>query len=239
MLENAVKKAKRPSSWSQLPADEDDPSLEVSPAPSSVDRAASLLGASAKQAGRLSDRVNQGLRRASAAFMAPPTGELESLFSGTDLPAIDPADPLGSLGRRLDTEADLWRALALRALARAGWADRFTQAMAVISAVGCVALATVAALGALFSSGSAGPRSLLVLTGCGVLVAGGVLVAAAASSVRKAQHLVARDATRRADLIELRLHRLSAVLATRELGPEPFARALERLEQDTAAPTGG
>jgi len=231
-----VHKRKEPSSWSRLP---DDPDL---PEPKAEDHdghsASELLEHTREQVSRAASRIGEGLRRASDVLVAPAEGDVEGLLSSADLPDLDSPDPLSSLSRRLDREADLWRALALRALARAGWADRFTQAIAVLAALGCVALAVVAAVSGLFAPGNPGARSLLLLTGGAVLVAGSTVVAWTAAGVRRAQHTIARDANRRADLAELRLHRIGAILATRQLAPGQLPDALARLERDISAPAG-
>jgi hypothetical protein len=238
MTQPIVKKRRSTSSWSRAPlADElpDDHEVSEPEAPSSSEaRPAGAIAGGRAAARRVSAQVGRKLRDASSTLMEPAAGDLEGLFSGANLPELDRADPLLALARRLDREGDLWRALALRALARAGWADRFTQATAVVGAVGCVALAAVAALGGLLAASTAGERSLLVLTGCASLVAAGALVAATAAGIRRAQHAIAREALRRADLSELRLHRLALVLAAAEAGPDALTRALARLEHDVA-----
>jgi hypothetical protein len=231
-----VTKRREPSSWSRLPDDRDEAE------PKGDDRdgrsASELLEHTREHVSRAASRIGEGLRRASDALVAPAAGDVEGLLSSADLPELDSPDPLNALSRRLDREADLWRALALRALARAGWADRFTQATAVLAALGCVALAVVAAVSGLFAPGNPGARSLLLLTGGAVLVAGSTVVAWSAAGVRRAQHSIARDANRRADLAELRLHRIGAILATRQLVPEQLPEALARLEHDVSAPLG-
>jgi hypothetical protein len=231
-----AKKRKEPSSWSRLPEEAPDASARE---PEEHDRSSTteLLDHTREQVGRAASRIGESLRHASDVLAAPAAGDVEGLLSSADLPELESPDPLSSLSRRLDREADLWRALALRALARAGWADRFTQAVAVLSAIGCVALAAVAAVSALFAAGSPGTRSLLLLTGGAVLCAGSAAVAWTAAGVRRAQHTIARDASRRGDLAELRLHRIGAILAIRQLAPEKLPQALERLEQDVSAPS--
>jgi hypothetical protein len=238
MTQSTVKKRRTTSGWSQAPLDTGEldelglgaPELARVREPD----ASSPLSTGRATARRVSAEMGRKLRDASSTLMEPAAGGLEGLFSGANLPEIDRADALQSLARRLDREGDLWRAVALRALARAGWADRFTQATAVVAAVGCVALAAVAALGGLFATASAADKSLLVLTGCVSLVAAGALVAATAAGIRRAQHVIAREALRRADLSELRLHRLAIALAAATAGPEALASALARLEQDVA-----
>jgi hypothetical protein len=213
---STVRTPGEPSSWSRLPNDPGDPATEASEEGNGKHSSSELLEHTREHVGRAASRVGASLRRASEVLVAPGAGDVEGLLSSADLPELDSPDPLSSLSRRLDREADLWRSLTLRALARAGWADRFTQAIAVLAALGCVALAVVAAVSALFAPGSPGARSLLLLTGGLVLVAGSAVVVWAAAGVRRAQQ----------------------VIAVRQLAPDRLPDALSRLEQDVSAPPG-
>ena len=61
-------------------------------------------------------------------------------------------------------------------------------------------------------------------------------MSAVSGRVRRAQREVVKDALARADLAELRLHRVSIVLASRKLEGDGYAAALLRLERDAGAP---
>lgn len=192
-------------------------------------RVGELWGVSRKRAGRAAERVGQSLRRGAADIVPPAIGNVDALLPQVDLPELSASEPLPTLARRLDREGDLWRGLALRALSRAGWADRFTQAVALLSAIACMALAAVAALAALLGGEDSTGRSLLLATGATVVVAGAAVVAWSAAGVRRAQHQLAHEASERACRTEGALRLVAAALASQPLGPEPLRAALERL----------
>jgi hypothetical protein len=239
-----------PSSWSRLPTFEGNggPSpgkvrAQATPEALEALRGGDLRGTAASVrdairggAERVSGQLSEGFERAKAAFDAPSAPELEALYTKTELPELVASDPIGSLAVRLDGEADLWRSLALRAFARAAWADRITQGTGVVVGIGAVALAVVSSLGALF--GAAGGLDRLLLTACalGALAAGAVLVTWISGTIRRAQRDLAREAMMRADLAELRLHRIGVVTALLAMEPEAGRQALGRLERDVSAP---
>ncbi len=227
--------AGEPSAWSKLP---DEKPAEAPAGRPSTERlreavregAAQVASATAQAAARLSE----GVKKASAAFDAPQSAQLEEMLRGADLPSLAAEDAVAALALRLDREADFWRGLALRALARGQWADRVGLGVATLAAIGGAALAVVAGLGALF--GGAASRAVLVLAGMAVLATAALVVAWASSGIRRAQRELARDATSHADLAELRLHRVAVLLALRKESPEAARDALLRLERDIAAP---
>jgi hypothetical protein len=255
-----------PSSWSRLPAIDGngEPSsgarARAAAAPSSVSSAsasftsptsptsptlkkADLLGTAASVgaairggAERVSVHLGERLDQAKAAFDSPSSPELEALYQKTDLPQLVASDPIGSLAVRLDREADLWRSLALRALARAGWADRIAQGTGIVVGLGAVALAVIAGLGALFGAEGSVDRVVLVGAALGALTTGALLVTWISGTIRKAQRDLAREATLRADLAELRLHRIGVVTALLQIEPDAGRQALARLERDVSAP---
>jgi hypothetical protein len=145
---------------------------------------------------------------------------MEGLLGSADLPDVGAED-----------------ALAVRALARAAWVDRVAQLMAIFAALGALALAVVAALGALVGAGNAGGRALQVLSAIAALVTAPAVMAWISAGIRRSQRETAREAMARADLAELRLHRVGVVLATRALGEGAFRDALLRLERDASAPS--
>jgi len=219
MAVELVDKGDEPGSWTDLPDDRDSEDGE-SVAPDD-------------KVGEIADQVRRRLRRASRALAPPGANDLSTLLSGVNLPAIESEQTLENLAARLDAESDLWRGLALRALARATWADRFTQGIAVLAAIGCVALASVAAFVVLFGAEGLLGRTLLLVAAAAVLVAGAAAVAMSSAGVRRAQRSIATRALSRADLAELRLHRVGVVMAQRAAGDEALYReALARLETE-------
>lgn len=196
-------------------------------------RAAGALSSTVRSgAGQLADGVSRGAGRVGAAFEAPADSEVGALLGEANLPELT-GDPLEALARRLDREADLWRELSLRALARAAWSDRVAQT----AAVGAWLVTVATALVGLFSVLFGGPRSmqsvLLVLASIACVLAGTGIVAWVSASVRRTQGALAGAALERADLAELRLQRLGVVLALRHEDVSLFHRALARLESDT------
>jgi hypothetical protein len=180
--------------------------------------------------------MGERLQKASDALEEPQGAELDGLYASADLPALDLADPIGSIVARLDRESDLFRGIALRALARAGWADRIAQGSSLFMGLGAAALAVIAALAALFGADSAWPRVLLLGSALSALSVGAGVVTLISSSVRRAQREIARDALERADLVELRLHRVGVVTALLQTDEASGKRALDRLERDVSAP---
>lgn len=185
----------------------------------------------------MSTHLGEGFDRAKAALDSPAAPELEALYENTNLPPLVATDPIGSLAVRLDGEADLWRSLALRFFARAAWADRITQAAGVLAGLGAVALAVIAGVGALFGAGDVESRLGLMAGSLGALGAGAVLVTWISGTIRRAQRELAREAMLRADLAELRLHRVGALVALLQADPDAGKQALMRFERDVSAPS--
>jgi hypothetical protein len=196
-------------------------------------RAASALSSTVRAgAGQLADGVSRGAGRVGAAFEAPMDSEVGALLGDADLPELQ-GDPLEAIARRLDREADLWRELSLRALARAAWADRVAQTAAVGAWLVTVVTTAVALFGALFGGARSTQSLVLVLASIGCVLAGTGIVAWVSAGVRRTQGALAGAALERADLAELRLQRLGVVLALRTEDVSLFHRALARLESDT------
>lgn len=179
------------------------------------------------------EEVDRGVRRAARAFAEPHGSEVEGLIGRTDLPALAGDDPLLELAERLDREADLWRNLAFRELARTAWSSRLLVALAIVVLVADAALGGIAALGALFGA-EAGARSVLVLTAAGVVTAALGVVWLVVHGNRRTQAEVVKGALARADVAELRLHRLGVALAWRKADAAKYAEALARLEREAA-----
>lgn len=244
-----------PSSWSRLPTphgeeakSERASSRASSPKEASKSsvaaRVSTILSGGADvmrdvvrgSAKKVSAEVGESFDRAKAALSEPPAPELEALFTSADLPEIAAADPIGSLALRLDHEADLWRSLALRALSRAALADRIVQTSGIVVGLGAIALAVIAGLGALFGATNVSERLWLI---CGALLAlsvGVALVTWISGTIRRAQREIAREAMMRADLSELRLHRIGMVSALFQMDQDAGRQALLRLERDVSAP---
>jgi len=217
-----------PSEWTRLPDRQEE-------RPSGAGRS-DVRHTLEEGAGAIAAVVGKGMRRAATMVGAPASSEVEELMDSTDLPEVGPEpDALNALAVRLDREADLWRALALKAVARAAWVDRTAHAAAVIGALGTLALASISGLRALFG-GVSWQTAGMVGMGLLALATGATLMGVVGAVIRKGQREIWRDALCRADLTELRLHRVAVVLATRKDAAQGYAEALRRLERETSAP---
>lgn len=223
------------SSYAKLPDPEETPANDapkgrerVEAALARAGKVAGTLGSGLRDAGAgVAGSIGSGLREASAALRGPEGAEIEGLLSQTDLPDLSGEDPLRALAARLDREADLWRNLAFRELAQERWTNRIVQTVAVSVAAGAFVAASLAVLGAMLGAHG---RIPLLLTAVGLLVAGGLGTVAVVHTVRRSHREVLRNALARADLAELRLHRVAVALSARALDP---GRAVEALERDT------
>jgi hypothetical protein len=227
------------SGYSQLPSQPSDPKKDPATAAETRDPAAPHTSARDRAAEtarivaeKLGAGLHSGLARAGTALAAPKGTDIESLISETNLPELVQDDPIGSLAIRLDREADLWRNFSLREIARLGWADRIAQAICVLAVLADIALGVVAALAALFGGDNA-PGKVLLLGGAALSVMlGAIVVAQVTRGIRRTRHSLAREALARADLAELRLHRVGIVLGWRKQDPALYQEALARLERD-------
>lgn len=175
--------------------------------------------------------VTRGLRVAKAAIAENATTSIEGLIGQTNLPGLDGDDPLHDLATRLDREADLWRNLAFREMARMAWSARFITGVAVLVVLSDLALAAVAGLGALFGAEASGRSILVGVAACVVTLALSVVPAIALASKRSQRELV-QSALARADIAELRLHRVAIALAYKHADEAKYMEALTRLERD-------
>ncbi len=224
--------SRRRSRKGRLPNDDFN---EVTPAASDVKVPVAIerVSASAGEiADRVADRVGAGMSRAALALQTPENADVGELVKETDLPAIQGLDTVSELAARLDREADLWRNLAMREFSRQSWMSKVTQVVAIGVLVVEVALAVMAATSALFGGAGAASRALLFGVAGLVVTAGALVVAMVTSASARASRDVARSALARADLAELRLHRLGIALAWRTTTPELYQEALARLERD-------
>lgn len=175
--------------------------------------------------------MTRGFSEANAALATPDAADLAPLLAATDLPELPQDGPLGSIGIRLDREADFLRNVALRELARVAWMQRLTL-IVVVATVVCeiivAACATFSALmGAFEGRGGLFALAAFILAGA----AGGT--AFIVSRSRVAHSDLAKDALSRARAIEERIFRLGVVMEWRAAGPALYQDALARLERST------
>jgi hypothetical protein len=178
--------------------------------------------------------MSRGLTEANAALTTPEGAELAPLLAATDLPELPSEGPLGSIGVRLDREADLLRNVALRELARVGWMERISLMVIIAAVVSEIVVAGCATLSAMMGSdGRAGLFALAALILAGA--AGGTTFVIAKS--RAAHRALAAESLSRARKVEERIFRLALVMEWRLAGPELYQDALARLERDVSPPT--
>lgn len=193
-------------------------------------------------AGNVIEGLGQGLERsferAGAALATPENADVTALLAAVDLPELAGDGPLGAIALRLDREADLFRGVALRELARVGWVSRIAQTMVVATATCAIAVAVCAVVLAIFGGAVEGRLGLLFLAAA-IVGAAGVGVAASASRMRTAHARLADDALGRARAIEERLFRVGLTMEWRSAGPVLFQDALARLERDASPASSG
>ncbi|MCC6559186.1 MAG: hypothetical protein IT372_40185 [Polyangiaceae bacterium] len=193
-----------------------------------------LRGHLAKGASRVGASVQAGLGRVGDALEDPGEGS-QALMERADLPELHGEAPLVSRAMRLDREADLWRGVALRQLERAAWTGRLIVIGGAVALLGEVALAAIGGFRALFGGALAAAPPLLLGISAAILALGTVCAAWALSRGRQSQIEIARSALVRADLAELRLHRVACLLELRASSPERYTEAIERLEREVPA----
>ena len=182
--------------------------------------------------------LERGFDRAGAALATPENADVTALLASVDLPELASDGPLGAIALRLDREADLFRGVALRELARVGWVSRITQTMVVAAATCGVGVAACAVVLAVFGGPVEGRIGLLLLAAA-VVGAAGFGVAASASRMRAAHTRLADDALARARAIEEKLFRVGLTMEWRSAGPTLYQDALARLERDTSTTASG
>lgn len=173
-------------------------------------------------------RAQAALAKADAALSAPAAADLTPLLAATDLPELPSAGALGSLGVRLDREADLYRNVALRELARVSWIDRVTLISVMVAFIGEAGVAACAAFSGLIGSND-GRGSLFALAAT-ILAVAPAGVAAVVAGARRMHKDLAADALTRSRSIEERLFQLGVVMEWRGTEPALFQDALARLE---------
>ncbi len=189
-------------------------------------------------AARLGTAVERGVTTVGRALEDATTGSGGEVESAESLPALEGSAPLASLTARLEREAELWRGIAMRLYTRAAWLDRVAMLGGVGTFIGLLMLSIIAAFRALFADTTGGNGlAVAVLLGIGaVLTAGGsFLLNRIAGRIRHGQIEVAREALSRADLCELRLHRIGVVLELRTVDAESYKACLSQLEAEIRA----
>ncbi|MBS2015637.1 MAG: hypothetical protein JST00_22305 [Deltaproteobacteria bacterium] len=192
-------------------------------------------------AGTVMGGLGDGLEKAGAALATPENAEIAALLPATNLPELSADGAHGALGllaTRLDREADLFRAVALRELARSGWVERIAQTVVVIAAACMAAVAAIAVTLAFFGSAVEGRGSLLVLAAA-IVGAAGIGAAASASRMRATHAKLAEEALDRARAVEDRLFRVAIAMEWKTAGATLYQDALARLERDVATPREG
>lgn len=181
------------------------------------------------------ERVRDGLGKVGEALRADAgdAGQIHAaLLAQADLPELAQADALASLAKRLDSEADFWRAVAMRQLARAAWTERLGVTASLLLLIGGVVLAAIAAFRALFATAGGSATAMLIGVGLGVLLVAAIAVGRLAARLRQGQMDAVRDALVRADMAEVRLHRIALLMEMRAAARESYAAALAELEAD-------
>jgi hypothetical protein len=224
--------------WGRRPADDEDESPKSGASDTSVRARAAEVGASIEKkvapvAERAARAFESGMSTASRALEDPTTSAMAAeLRAEAELPELGGDDALASLAKRLDREADLFRGIAMRQLARAAWMDRLGITGSAISLAGVVVLAAIAGFRALFAPDGAELVAVLLGVGAALLLAGSMALGRTAARIRTGQAEAAREALGRADLAEARLHRVAALMEMRRADPEKFRAALGELERD-------
>lgn len=236
------------STWSRPPlepdahekdAEESDgaaPSLKTSLA-DARDKAAVIGGKVAANVKPVADavgtRVRAGLGKVGDALRVDEAASLPAeLLSQADLPDIAADDALASLALRIDREADFWRGVAMRQLARAAWTERLGVTGSLLLLIGGVVLAAIAAFRALFATEGGSATAMLLGVGIGVLLVASLAVGRLLARLRQGQMDAVRDALTRADLAEVRLHRIALLMELRSAARDGYVAALEGLEAD-------
>lgn len=205
------------------------------PPPQAPPKPKGLVDLLQEGAGNVMEGLGGGLEKAGAALATPENAEIAALLPATNLPELGADGPLGMIATRLDREADLFRAVAVRELSRSGWVERIAQTVVVIAATCMAVVAATAVTLALFGGAGEGRASMLLLAAF-VVGIGGVGAAVSASRMRAAHAKLAEEALNRARAVEDRLFRVGIAMEWRSAGPTLYQDALARLERDVTAP---
>ncbi|MBK8255152.1 MAG: hypothetical protein IPK82_21135 [Polyangiaceae bacterium] len=237
--------SEKQSTWGKSPiADSDDEKSSVHNAKKALQGARSTAAELGEKAAAgvkpvataVGNRVRSGLGKVGDALSADAGDEARipaELLHQADLPELSTDDALASLAKRLDSEADFWRNVAMRQLARAAWTERLGVISSLLLLIGGVVLAAIAAFRALFAGeGSGLAVALLLGIGLVVLLIAAIAVGSLATKLRQGQVQVVRDAMARADLAETRLHRIALLMEMRTAARDGYTAALTGLETD-------
>ena len=248
--DNRAPMPQKQSTWSRPPIDPEDRTESDAPEPGSSlktsltearEKAAVLGEKVASNVKPVADavgvRVRAGLGKVGDALRVDDSAAIPAeLLSQADLPDIAQDDALASLARRLDREADFWRGVAMRQLARAAWTERIGVTGSLLLLVGGVVLAAIAAFRALFASEGGSATAMLLGVGIGVLLVASIAVGRLLARLRQGQMEAVKDALARADLSEMRLHRIALLMELRSAAKDGYVAALEGLEADVRTP---
>lgn len=179
-------------------------------------------------AGALGVKAQVALATANQALAAPEGADLAPLLGATDLPELPAEGALGSLGVRLDREADLYRNVALRELGRVAWIDRVTLTIVVFAFLGEAALAAAAGFSAIV--GAIEGRGGLFALAATILAVAPAGMAAIVASSRRMHRQLATEALERSRAIEERIFQLGLAMEWRATESSLFQDALARLE---------
>jgi hypothetical protein len=230
----------RRGAWNRAPLQDESPDgAEDAAAPQTGGMAEDLARAGRALRGRVEPVAKQvgasveaGLERVGRALDDPAGALGAELLERADLPELAGEAPLVSLAVRLDREADLWRGVAFRHLERAAWAGRLVVVGGVVTLIAELSLGAIGGFRALFGGELAAGPPVLLAVSAGIVALGALGAAWALSQGRRAQLELARAALVRADLAEVRLHRVAALLELRAAGPERYVEALGGLERE-------
>jgi len=139
-------------------------------------------------------------------------------------------DPLEPVARRLGQEAEMWRDLLARALARAAWADRVANVSALGTWITSVAASVFGVLTMLLGLERSQGTTLLAVGSVVSAVASAAVVAWVAGGVRRAQSELAATASARTADAERQLQRLGLVMALRREDRGLYRAAIAQVE---------
>ena len=173
------------------------------------------------------------LRRLEA-HLPPPTREEQTSSHARvetrSAPELTGPDPLEPVARRLAQEAEMWRDLLARSLARSAWADRVANVAAIGTWITSVAASVFGVLTMLLGLERSQGTTLLAVGSVVSAVASAAVVAWVAGGVRKAQSELAATSSARTADAERQLQRLGLVMALRREDRGLYRAAIAQVE---------
>jgi hypothetical protein len=158
-------------------------------------------------------------------------GSREQPTSEPPLQLVDASVPSIEQARaRLSHEAELWRELTVRSLARAARAERIAGMTAIGSWFVAVAGGVFGLMTMLLGFERSTNAALVAVGTMATSVAASAVVAAVAHGIRRSQAALAQSMADRASAIEARLDRYALLLALRDEDRGSYCAALSRLE---------